>query len=311
MKLSSLTRLIFEKIKWEEYDLIFLASGFEDRSTFIFQSIPDEAINHCVVLGFNSDRSRLSRSQNDSIFMARSLVPFVSNNLQDYEELIKKSLLSAACSVSDRPLRVFIDYSVMTRSWYSYLLTWIRYSADSVVANVDYAYANGKYEGEFEPLHIDEITAIPGFEGGCAGARRTVAFFGLGYDKYATLAVNELIEPDNVICYLARELPNDARAQRVLCENTELINLSGTPPVFLPLGNIKESFRILHENFSQVPEGDEIIAIPMGPKTHVLATLMVAQFLQRVTCLHARGSRQTPIQVTATGEVSAWRGEYR
>lgn len=311
MKLSSLTRLDFERIAWEEYDLIFLASGFEERSCFTLSYIPDSAIRKCVVLGFEDDRNTLSRPRNDTLFGSRQLTPFVSANPQDYEEHIKQSLLFAARSVTQRPLRLFIDYSVMTRSWYGFLLTWLKYSADSVATEVDFVYAYGKYESEFGPLHIDEISAIPGFEGGCAGARRTVAFFGLGYDRYATLAVNELIEPDHVTCYVARESLDDARSQRVLNQNKELIDLSGTLPIYLPLGNIQECFRILHENFSQVPEEDEVIAIPMGPKPHVLATLMVSQFVQRVTCLHAKGSRATPVQVVASGDVSAWRGEYR
>jgi hypothetical protein len=311
MKLSSLTRLTYEETLWENYDLILLASGFEERSCFTLASIPESAIDKCVVLGFASDRHTLSRPRNDAIYGKRQLTPYVSTDPQAYENHIKSALLAASSSVNDRPLRVFIDYSVMTRSWYGYLLTWLRYSTDAVVADVDFVYAYGHYESEFEPLHIEEISAIPGFEGGCAGARRTIAFFGLGYDRYATLAVNELIEPDHVTCYIARETPNDMRSQRVLDQNKELIALSGTQPIYLPLGNIQEAFRILHEHFTQVSDEDEVIAIPMGPKPHVLATLMVSQYVQRVTCLHAMGSRTNPVQVIASGEVSAWRGEYR
>lgn len=311
MKLSRLTKLNFSELKWGEYDLIFLASGFEGRSTFILECIPNSVKDRCVVLGFVHDRDKLSRRKNDTIFVESSLTPFVDPSPLAYEDKIKNSLLIAALSARGRMLKVFIDYSVMTRSWYGYILTWLRYSADGAPADIDFVYSYGKYEGEFEPLHIEDIAAIPGFEGGCAGARRTVAFFGLGYDRYATLAVHELIEPDSVICYIARESMDDPRSKRVLDQNDELIGLSGTAPVYLPLGNLEEAFRILYEQFSQVPEGDEVIAVPMGPKTHVLATLMVAQFVPRVTCLHARGTRQKPVEVVATGEVSAWRGEYR
>jgi hypothetical protein len=311
MKLSNLYRLSYPEISWDQYDLIFLASGFEKRSCFTLSSIPESAVGKCIVLGFATDRDTLSRPENDRIFKSRKLIPFVSTDPLAYEEHIKSSLIAAASSIGTRSLRILVDYSVMTRSWYGFLLTWLRYSSEAVIADVDFIYAYGLYANDFEPLHINEISAISGFEGGCAGARRTVAFFGLGYDRYATLAVNELLEPDQVTCYIARETPNDAPSKRVLEENKELISLSGRPPIFLPLGNIQESFRILHENFTQVPEEDEVIAIPMGPKPHVLATLMVSQHIRRITCLHARGSRSQPVQVTASGTVSAWRGEYR
>ena len=311
MKLTRLKRLSYDEIQWDGYDLILLASGFEDRSCFTLASIPESAIGKCVVLGFVNDRNILSRPKNDELFANKRLVPSVFADPQAYENLITESLCSLSHSVGDRPLRVFIDYSVMTRSWYGFLLTWLKYSVQFAMSDVDFIYAHGRYESEFEPLHIDEIMAIPGFEGGCAGARRTIAFFGLGYDRYATLAVNELIEPDHVTCYIAREGTSDINSQRVLDQNKEILALSDTPAIYLPLGNIQDSFRILYEHFTQVPNEDEVIAIPMGPKPHVLATLMVAQNVQRVTCLHARGSRIKPVQVLASGVVSAWRGEYR
>lgn len=311
MKLSSLSRLNFYDLRWAEYDLIFLASGFEDRSTFVVNCMPDNIKSRCVVLGFSNDRDRLSRQKNDATFIEKLLMPFVDQNPLGYEQKIRESLLVAARSVEGKKLRIFLDYSVMTRSWYGYILTWLKYSADVISADIDLVYAYGKYDGEFEPLHIEDVVAIPGFEGGCAGARRTVAFFGLGYDRYATLAVHELIEPDSVICYVAQDSAGDPRSKYVIDQNDELIALSGAAPVYLPLGNLDEAFRILYEQFAQISEEDEIIAVPMGPKTHVLATLMVSQFVPRVTCLHARGTRGTPVQVAATGEVSAWRGQYR
>lgn len=113
---------------------------------------------------------------------------------------------------------------------------------------------------------------------------------GLGYDRYATLAVHELIEPDSVVCYAARDAEGDLKSLQVLRQNTQILEMCGCEPIYLPLGDLGESIKILTAKFSEVPLGDEIIAVPMGPKTHVLATLMVAQAVPRVTCLHPRVS---------------------
>jgi hypothetical protein len=310
MKLSSLTEQAIGQVDWSAYGVIFLASGFEDRSAHILRSIPDSAIPRCVVLGFANDRQKLSREANDMAFKARGLAPYLADMPGEYEAHMQQALIEATRSAGES-VRIFVDYSVMTRAWYGYLVTWLGYSSDVKNADVDFAYAHGNYLDEFEPLRIEEITAIQGFEGGCAGARRTVAFYGLGYDKYATLAVHELIEPDSVVCYVARESPEDPRSAHVLKQNREIIEMSGSRPVYLPLGNLDEAFRILHEQFTHVPTGDEILAVPMGPKTHVLTTLMVAQAVPRVTCMHPRGSRSRPVQVVPTGEVSCWRAAYR
>lgn len=310
MKLTELRQCDLSAIEWDSYDLILLASGFEARSTHLLQSIPDAALNRCRVLGFSDQRDVLSRPENDRRYMARGLTPLVFERSDEYERALLQ-FLTEATSSDGRPIRIFADYSVMTRVWYAYLLTWLRYSPEATQASVDFAYCAGQYEGEFDPLHINEMSAIPGFEGVSAGPRHTVAFFGLGHDRYATLAVYELIEPDRVVCFVARDAENDRQSDYVLQQNQEIIELSGAPPIFVSLANLEVAFRVLHEQFADVPDEDEIIAIPMGPKPHVLATMLVSHFLPRVTCLHARGRREHPVQVTATGEVSIWRAEYR
>jgi hypothetical protein len=312
MKLKSLERLAFQDLAWEEYELIILASGFEGRSAHILQFVPDSVLSRVVVLGFNENLKKLSRTENDRIFSGRSLSPHVFSSAAEYELLLKRSLFAATrTSRKARPTRVLVDYSVMTRAWYGYMLTWLRYSEGTNQADADFVYAHGDYEGDFEPLHIKEVLAIPGFEGACAGARSTAAVYGLGFDRYAMLALNEQIEPDSLVCFVAQESPNDVRTERALVENADIIRMSNVAPLRVPLSNLEEIYRILFEAMSTIEPDSEIVAVPMGPKPHVLGTLLVAQAIPRVTCLHAKGYRHEPVQVSASGEVSAWRLSYR
>lgn len=311
MKLKSLDRLDFQGLAWDEYDLIILASGFEGRSVHVLQFVPDTVLSRVVVLGFNDDLDKLSRAENDRAFLGRSFTPFVFSSAVEYEQLLKKSLF-AATSISQRtrPMRVLVDYSVMTRAWYGYMLTWLRYSEGASQVDADFVYAHGDYEGDFEPLHIREVLAIPGFEGACAGARSTAAVYGLGFDRYAMLALHEQIEPDSLVCFVAQESPNDVRTERALVENADIIRMSNVKPLRVPLSNLEEIYRILFEAMSTIDPDSEIVAVPMGPKPHVLGALLVAQAIPRVTCLHAKGYRHEPVQVSANGKVSAWRLSY-
>lgn len=312
MKLKSLDRLAFRGLAWDEYDLILLASGFERRSVHILQSVPDSVLPRVVVLGFNGDVDKLSRAENDRDFLDRNLKPAILSSEIAYEELLKRSLFAASdASHSARPARILVDYSVMTRAWYGYILTWLRYSEGASQVDADFVYAHGDYEGDFEPLHIQSVLAIPGFEGVCAGARSTAAVYGLGFDRYAMLALHEQIEPDSLVCFLAQESPHDARTERAITENADIIRMSNVEPLRIPLSDLAEIYRILFEAMSTIDADSEIVAVPMGPKPHVLGTLLVAQAIPRVTCLHAKGYRHKPVQVSATGEVSAWRLSYR
>jgi len=307
MRLSSLNEIEFATIEWDSYDLVLLASGFEDRSRFIFERIPEAFAPPCVVFGFCEDMEKLSRPINDSVYLARGFNPIVENGDALDNILLEQLSVTISRKAKGQRVRIFVDYSAMTRSWYAFILTWLRYIDHLSLIEVDFAYVHGTYHGDFEPLHIRDISAIPGFEGTCAGTRRTVAIFGLGFDRYASLAVYEQIEPDAVVCFVAQDSVQDPASERVLRENKEILAISGCAPVRMPLGNIPECVRLLREQVSQIGAEYEVILVPMGPKPHVLAGLIVAQLVPQVTCLHARGYRKSPVQVTANGRVNIWR----
>lgn len=308
MKLFDLQSLEFNDLDWESYDLILLASGFESRSIYLLEHVPVSVREKSRVLGFFGERDKLSRPENDASYRNHGLEPLIFDSETGYEHALRGFLSEASRFAGlSRPMRILVDYSVMTRAWYGYILTWLKYCGEQGAAEVDFVYAHGRYHDDFEPLRITEVAAISGFEGGCAGSRSTTAAFGLGYDRYATLALYEQIEPDSLVCYVAQETEADEKTERAINENLELIRLAGANLVRIPLGNLKEIYRILFESFSAIDSASEIVAVPMGPKPHVLGTLLVAQAMPRVTCLHAKGYRRKPVQVTATGAVSCWR----
>lgn len=311
MILRNIGEILFPSTVWEDYDAIFLASGFEERSRFILDQLPRDLQAPCFVLGFVEDKDKLSRRENDAAFSARGFPPHLC-----YSDLLEDNIRTWLEDVMLRPAkgefrRILIDYSVMTRSWYAFFLTWLRYSQHTTGVDVDFLYTHGSYLSNFEPLHIRDVSAIPGFEGSCSAARRTVALFGLGFDRYASLAVHEQIEPDEVVCLVAQDSLVDPKAERVLEENKDILGISGVEPIRMPLGNMPECVRIMREQVDQVDASDEVVFVLMGPKPHVLAGLLVSQLVPRVTCLHARGYRKNPVQVAANGKVSLWRLAYR
>jgi hypothetical protein len=310
MKLKAIKQIELVDIGWEEYDLIILASGFEARGCHLVKLIPSHAYGNCVVLGFFDDKNKLSRNANDEEYKNRglSIIEFPSSG--GYESFLRNILEDGVATKKGDKFRVLVDYSVMTREWYAYILTWMSYSRSAKPATVDFVYAVGSYQGDFEPMHIQSIGSIAGFEGVCAGPRSTAAFFGLGYDGNATLAVNELIEPDEITCLITDHGDVDHNESKVEKSNKEIIRLSGKAALRIPLAQIHEIFRALHGIFDAVPNDYQTIAVPMGPKPHVLATMLVALLLPKVTVLHARGSRDNPVDVYATGELSISRCSF-
>lgn len=284
------------------YALAIFSSGFERRATFIAQNFNRYATKRVLVLGFEAQLDVLSRQENDRFFSAWAGSILNCSEVDD-DKVLFSALDDAAQTNQDGPLRILVDYSVMTRAWYGAILTWARFATLSHNIEIDFVYASGKYMGDFRPLAISDIISLPGFEGTSGGFRRTTAIFGLGYDKYATLAVYDRIEPDRVYCCIAERYPDDEASLKALKENDVLVE-SALKVIKLPLIDVPSAFRLLADQILGMDRSTHIVIVPMGPKTHVLVTLLVALRMPWITCLHARGSRTAPVQVEADGTIA-------
>lgn len=291
------------------YDLAVFSSGFEARSTHVPKLLQPDVAFSTVVLGFRDGLGTLSREENDRYYLERYQTTAEIPQLGGDEHCLADKLRQLIQVANGRPLRVLIDYSVMTRSWYASLLTWARFENYQSLIEFDFVYAYGRYLAAFDPLAISEVVSIPGFEGISGGFRSTAAIFGLGYDKYATLAVYDRLEPDSVYCCIAQRFEEDPNSQKVLLDNAVLLE-SANGTFFLPLGDIASAFRLLAERVSLLGENNHIVLVPMGPKTHVLAALLVGLRMPWIACLHAKGTRVNPVQVEAAGDLSIARVRF-
>jgi hypothetical protein len=214
-------------------------------------------------------------------------------------------------SLAGDSIKIAVDYSAMTRDWYGRILTWARYQTKFKEVTVDFFYSHGIYCAKFDHLQIKDIVCVPGYEGVGAGARFTTAFFGLGFDGGATSTVGELIEADRTICFVARGGSVDPHADEVTAKNSEIIRESNTDLIFLPLSDVRRATSILLESIGKYcNDSDKVLVIPMGPKPHILVSLLACQIVPSAACLHVRGARGAPVQVTASGEIACTRVQY-
>lgn len=309
MNIREIEALPFDEIEWSRYQGIFAASGFEARSTHVPSLVPKDQITKLFVIGFSSDRDTLSRRENDQWFTdATGLEPTIPDSPTHTESIIYGYLNS----IVGEDVFIAVDYSTMTRDWYGRILTWAKYQTKYCSVTLDFYYSHGVYRSEFDHLQIKDIVCVPGYEGVGAGARYTTAFFGLGFDGAATSTVGDLIEADKLICFIARGGDIDPHADEVLSKNSQLLSESRTTPISLPLSDVRRSTSILLENINQhCNDSDKVIVIPMGPKPHVLASLIACQIISKAACLHVKGTRKDPVQVDAAGPVTVTRIRYQ
>lgn len=294
----------FDSVCEGKYDLSLFASGYESRCIHIPGLIKQNTINKPLVFGFTEEQFAGNRPQNDAFYSARwGCVPIPLSG--DDEKPIYEYLNEYTRSIN-RPIRILLDYSSMSRLWYAAVLNWARFGASGRDVIIDFVYAMGRYDEEKRPMVIRGMTSIPGCEGRTYRLRESVAVFGLGFHGLAALCVLDRLEADTVYVFLASpgsKEEYDARTREV---NKDLINNQKTKGILeLPLASVEGCYRDLAETIAPHRPDGEITLVPMGPKPHVLASILVAMRFQEVACLRVSGD--PPQDVKPSGEIVATR----
>lgn len=295
----------FDSVCDKQYDISLFASGYESRCIHVPKLITPSMIANPLMFGFKEEAHSGKRDDNDKFFLDRwNCEPIILSS--DDEEPIYEHLHRHTQPL-DRPIHILVDYSSMSRLWYAAVLNWARFAASGKDVIVDFIYAMGRYEEEKTPMVIREMVSIPGCEGRAYRLRESVAIFGLGFHGLAALCVLDQLEADIVYAFLASPGSTEEYVAKTREINKELINNHKTKPLLeLPLASIEMCYRYLAEIIAPHRQDGEITLVPMGPKPHVLASILVAMRFPEVACLRVSGTPDL-LDVKPTGELVATR----
>jgi hypothetical protein len=198
----------------------------------------------------------------------------------------------------------------MSRQWYAAILNWARFVPSIAEVEIDMLYSIGKYREDYPSLVINSISAIPGCEGTPLPLNDEVAIFGLGFDELAPLCVLDQVEPDVIYSFLACPAAFNDYPERARNCNQELIRHSMFT-LELPLRSVQMSYSSLAEVVSKHYGKENVTLIPMGPKPHVLACILLAFRFGSITCLRVSGKRTKSYHIEATGEIVPTRINFK
>jgi hypothetical protein len=135
--------------------------------------------------------------------------------------------------------------------WSAGILNWARFLTSSSSLKIDFLYTFGNYKGDFQPLIIDDILAIPGYEGSPISDAPSLAIFGLGFDGVAALSALDQLEPNIVYAYLASPgAAEDYPAKAKHCNKTLINQYVKDKLLELPISSVEMTFRSLTELIS-------------------------------------------------------------
>lgn len=307
MSIHQVSDCSFVELARSEYDVGIFASGYEERCTFVPKKCEPSNFSFNVVIGFEDLANTEPRKAHDDYFGSHwKLKPDLASSGNDFAV---QSRLNAFVAGGGVARRILVDCSSMSRLWYAGILNWARYGNSADETTIDFVYALGKYEDKDLPMIIEDMVSIPGCEGGALQSQHSLAIFGLGFNGWASLSVLERLEADDVFAFIASPGASPDYADRVRALNKDFLEEPRVKQhvLELPLRSVETCYRFLSELVAPHRFKDSVTLVPMGPKPHILASILVSMRFPEVSCMRVSARRARPEKVDSNGEVVAVR----
>lgn len=299
--ISEVVDISFGQAQLEVYDLQIFASGFESRCTALPRRMMSRRASSTLVLGFAEHRDNEVRLAADQFYKEQlACDPLI---IPHNRPRAIAALLEEKFSSGGEECRILVDISSMSRSWYADLINWARFTGNVSRVRIDFSYTTGIYPDPYPPRAISEITSLFGFEGRSDLKLETVAFIGLGYDAVTPHAVLEDLQPELTFGYIAGGADEYSMLQALRLNSATIDELDGSVAV-VPLLSVERAYGMLTDMIAPHAGNRNIVLVSLGPKTHVLAGLLVAARNEEVTFLHVHGRSISATDVNAAPDIA-------
>ncbi|WP_167631096.1 hypothetical protein [Mariprofundus ferrooxydans] len=304
MRFHSVQDTAFSDIPLKEVDVVIFCSGFESRCTHVPENTfdklnPDASI---LILGFDDHNQLSSRKKSDQFYNGKYKTSQSLLSGDEYDGIFP--LLNEKLKIKKKKnVSVLLDYTSMTRQWYAAILSWCKFQQQFEEVTLFTTYSVGKYIKKSEPMVIHEITSLPGFSGSTLARESSTLIFGLGFEGAASLCAIERLEPSVVYTFIANPAAYPEAYKRSIEVNEPIISHLAQANLEFSLFSVEDTFRGLSELLIAQPNNANITVVPMGPKPHILATLLLGLRYPQLTCIRVSGRGKKGENVKAEGRI--------
>ena len=130
MKIDRIYDINSESLNDEVYDLAVFASGYETRCIYAPKNLNSQCFKEIVVFGFEDVSHPAQRRFND-LFYRNSFNKIPMNLNSNDDGLIYKELNKFVSSNKQDSFHFLVDYSSMSRIWYSGIINWVLHASNS------------------------------------------------------------------------------------------------------------------------------------------------------------------------------------
>ena len=197
-----------------------------------------------------------------------------------------------------RRLKIFVDYSSMPRTVYGTLLLESLRRCRACVESLVLAYVPGVHSDDLDGSRsIEGLRTLIGTEGTSEYDRDPAFVVGLGYDGILAEAVVDLFQVAHFSCFYADPGVDCTSVERALGANAGLLSRSelvAASPAWAVLDTMEVVLRLCEWYSGR----RDVIVVPMGPKPHVLASILATCAKSHLGLRLPKLSSFRPVEVT-------------
>jgi len=304
MIIKDKVQLPFPHLKDIDVDLFIAASGYESRSTFIAKQLQKYSIQRKIVFKFIDENSVSARRLNDAYFENDG---YEQIDVDGDSNVEVRRFFNGVNWTSKFNWNIVVDYSVMTRVWYSAILEFIKcYNSAPITINFYFCYSISSFASspKMDSYNI-HIGPIRGFSNLTVPQKPTALIIGLGYERNRAIGLSEYLDGETFVFYTDRS-KEEKYSIEVENNNKELIKQLKPNNIWkYPINDLNYLYRKLYTLCLDLADKFRVIIAPCGPKPFSLISLLVALDLENIDVWRISPGKSAPaIDKKAEGEVT-------
>lgn len=272
-------RQVFEiPMERDGFALFLAASGYESRGPHAAERLLNGMGDITkLVFGFAEHKEVASRIHNDEEFQRLGFEMINDVPSRSGRELAN-TLRAALREASGDKLRVVIDYSCMTKTWYAAIVRELFDTGSrGIVVDVYFVYSTARYAPPGPPGVNKIAGAIAGFGHISSPLKPSALILGLGYEAVRAMGLRDYIDPKLTIAFYTDPALDENYQSAVVRNNAGLLTTLSRNLVFnYAVTDLDYANALLRNVALGLTDRYRVIVAPLGPKPFCLLSLILS-----------------------------------
>ncbi len=294
MEITRANVVPFEELRDRRFTAVLVAAGYEARARHVATRMGGTEANRRIALAFTDRTEEPERKENDRALLSLGYDAVQADG--DDGEAPMRIMRELSAAHPDGRLDFLVDYSSMTRVWYSSIIR--QAAALQRDVRVFLAYTPADYHEPPDPdLSFNEwMGPLDGFAHLKLPDRRIALVIGLGYEHGRALALAEYVDAwGDTYAFYTDPGSHPEYVKRVRDGNADLIRRLGPERVIAyPFDDLALTAALLNSTVSSLALGRRVILAPLGPKPFCMLSLILSMRESYVDVWRVSGGKRAP-----------------